>query len=201
MTQLKPPPFTDIPNPENRFWSVAWLEWLRDVWGRVNERIDTILGTADEITVVTVVRTATMSLPPATKLDGATASRLLATNASRITDSVANLAAWVAGTADEINVADDGDGTVTIGIVDPLIVGKGGTGAATLTDHGILLGSGVGAVTPLGVATNGQLPIGSTGADPVLATLTDSNLVKTTLGAGSITFNDTELEFYIQAVV
>ena len=49
-----------------------------------------------------------------------------------------------------------------------LPVGSGGTGASSLTDGGILLGSGTGAITALGQATNDQIPIGSTGADPVL---------------------------------
>ena len=53
-----------------------------------------------------------------------------------------------------------------------LPVANGGTGLATITDHGIMLGSGVGAVTPLGVAGNGEIPIGSAGADPVLANIT-----------------------------
>ena len=71
-----------------------------------------------------------------------------------------------------------------------LSVAYGGTGATTLTDHGILLGSGVGAITPLGAATNGQLPIGSTGADPVLAALTGTaNQVTVTNGAGTITLS------------
>ena len=148
------------------------------------------------------------------------ASRLVATDANTFLASVANLASWIAGTADkvtvtndgdgtitltipntylpgsiagvasEIDVADDGDGTVTIGLVNPLIVGKGGTGVATLTDHGILLGSGTGAVTPLGVATNGQLPIGSTGADPVLAAITGTaSQITVTNAAGSITLS------------
>jgi len=118
-----------------------------------------------------------------------TALRLLATDASQKVVST-DLASWVTGTSNEIEITDDGDGTITIGIVDPLIVAKGGTGAATLTDHGILLGSGTDAITPLGVATNGQLPIGSTGADPVLATLTGTaNEVVVTNGAGSITLS------------
>lgn len=72
----------------------------------------------------------------------------------------------------------------------PLSVSKGGIGVATLTDHGILLGSGTDAVTPLGAATNGQLPIGSTGADPVLAALTGTaNQITVTNGAGSITLS------------
>ncbi len=119
-------------------------------------------------------------------LDGLTASRLTATNGSNALASVADLTAWVAGTANEVNVANDGDGTITIGIVDPLIVGKGGTGAATLTNHGILLGSGTDAVTPLGEATNGQMPIGSTGADPVLATLSEGEGINITNGAGTV---------------
>jgi len=73
-------------------------------------------------------------------------------------------------------------------LASPLIVAEGGTGAATFTDHGILLGSGTGAITPLGAAANGQLPIGSVGADPTLATLTGTaNQITVTNGAGSIT--------------
>ena len=68
-----------------------------------------------------------------------------------------------------------------------LPVGSGGTGASTLTDGGILLGSGTGAVTALGQATNGQIPIGSTGGDPVLSTITGGANITVTNGAGSIT--------------
>ena len=71
----------------------------------------------------------------------------------------------------------------------PLIVANGGTGVATLTNHGILLGSGTGAITPLGVAANGQLPIGSAGVNPVLATLTEGEGVDITNAAGSITIS------------
>ena len=68
-----------------------------------------------------------------------------------------------------------------------LPVGSGGTGASSLTDGGILLGSGTGAITALGQATNGQIPIGSTGADPVLGTITGGSGIAVTNGAGSIT--------------
>ena len=95
--------------------------------------------------------------------------------------------ATIAGTADEVDVSV-GAGTITIGLVNPLIAGKGGTGASTLTDHGILLGSGTDAVTPLAAATNGQIPIGSTGADPVLATIAGTaNQIVVTNGAGTST--------------
>ena len=65
-------------------------------------------------------------------------------------------------------------------------VADGGTGASTLTDHGILLGHGVAAVTSQ-VLTDGQLLIGSTGNDPVAATLTAGANVTITNAAGSIT--------------
>jgi hypothetical protein len=69
----------------------------------------------------------------------------------------------------------------------PLPVGDGGTGANTLTIHGLLKGDAAGAVSALPAATNGQLPIGSTAADPVLATITAGSGITVTNGAGSIT--------------
>ncbi len=68
-----------------------------------------------------------------------------------------------------------------------LIVANGGTGRTTLTNHGILVGAGTTAITQLAAATNGQLPIGSTGADPVIAALTAGAGISVTNGAGSIT--------------
>ena len=73
----------------------------------------------------------------------------------------------------------------------PLGVASGGTGASLLTDHSLLVGSGTDPITALGAATNGQLPIGSTGNDPVLATLTSGDGISITNGAGSITIAST----------
>jgi len=76
----------------------------------------------------------------------------------------------------------------TIAGTDSLDVSGGGTGVATLTDGGILLGSGTGAVTSLGVATNGQIPIGDGTTDPQLATITGTaNEIDITNAEGSIT--------------
>lgn len=75
----------------------------------------------------------------------------------------------------------------------PTTVAKGGTSLATLTAHSLYVGNGTSAPTALGVATNGQLAIGSTGADPVLATLTGGtgiSIDNTTPGA--ITINSTQ---------
>ena len=66
-------------------------------------------------------------------------------------------------------------------------VDQGGTGASTLTDHGVLLGSGTDPITALGVMTDGQLVIGSTGADPVVASITAGEGINTTAGAGTLT--------------
>ena len=69
----------------------------------------------------------------------------------------------------------------------PLTVPSGGTGAITLTDGGIVLGSGTGAVTITAQPTDGQLLIGSTSADPVLALLASADAsITITNGAGSI---------------
>jgi len=66
-------------------------------------------------------------------------------------------------------------------------VPQGGTGGTTFTDGGILLGSGAGAITVLGAAANGEIPIGDGTADPQLATITAGDGIDITNGAASIT--------------
>jgi len=169
----------------------------------------TIAGTADEVDVSVGAGTITIGLVnPLIAGKGGTGASTLTDHGILLgsgTDAVTPLAAatngqipigstgadpvlaTIAGTADEVDVSV-GAGTITIGLVNPLIAGKGGTGASTLTDHGILLGSGTDAVTPLAAATNGQIPIGSTGADPVLATIAGTaNQIVVTNGAGTST--------------
>jgi len=73
-----------------------------------------------------------------------------------------------------------------------LPVGNGGTGATTLTDGGVLLGSGTSAVTATAVLTNGQLLIGDGTGDPTVATLTGGTNVTVTNGAGSISIASTD---------
>lgn len=62
------------------------------------------------------------------------------------------------------------------------------TGSA-LTQHSLLVGGASSAITSLGSATNGQIPIGSTGNDPVLATITAGTGISISNGAGTITVN------------
>lgn len=55
------------------------------------------------------------------RVSALTASRLVRSSAFDDLGSVTDLTAWLAGTANEIDIADDGDGTVTIGITDPFV--------------------------------------------------------------------------------
>lgn len=64
---------------------------------------------------------------------------------------------------------------VTVTLDTPVTVANGGTGLTTITDHGVMVGSGAGAVTPLAVGTDGQVLVGATGADPAMATLTSAD--------------------------
>ena len=71
-------------------------------------------------------------------------------------------------------------------------VADGGTGTSTLTDHGVLLGSGTGAVTPTAVGATGEYLAGATGADAGWATLNQAAVAGLTT-ASSPTFADLTL--------
>jgi len=68
---------------------------------------------------------------------------------------------------------------------DPAQVAKGGTGANTLTDHGVLVGSGTSAITALSVGTTGQLLVGSTTADPAFGSSANADFTFTSSTAAS----------------
>lgn len=132
-------------------------------------------------TLVSIIGTpATSSI--AINVDGAIA-------ASVVTDSgtatpASNILNVLGGTG--INTEGSGD-TVTINLNSPVSVANGGTGVTSLTDHGVMIGSGTSGVTVTSVGTNGQLLIGATGADPAFASLTSSGgLITYTTGANSL---------------
>lgn len=90
-----------------------------------------------------------------------------------------------------------------VGLI-PVIVARGGTGATSLTDGGVLLGSGTGAITALAQATTGQVLVGASGADPaftstpsVATSLTAPTLLATTfdtnVAAAGVTLAGTTL--------
>ena len=79
-------------------------------------------------------------------------------------------------------------GAVT-GITD-LVVADGGTGVSTLTDGGILIGSGTGAITAMAVLANSEMIVGDGTTDPVAesgATLRTSIGCNPVAGSSSIT--------------
>lgn len=68
--------------------------------------------------------------------------------------------------------------------------GGGGGGITGATNHGIVVATTATTGTSLGVATNGQIPIGSTGADPVLAVPQGTtSQIRVTTGPGSLVFD------------
>lgn len=193
---------------------------LSDLFGTTNQIIVTPVGNTIVLSTPQDIDTDADVEFDSAILGDLTASRMVSADATKKLVSIANLASWIAGTigeiivtddadgtitlslssaflaagvlgtANEIDITDNGDGTIAVGIIDPLKVSKGGTGVATLTDHGIVIGSGTAAVTILAEASHGQIPIGSTGADPVLAALTGTvNQITITNAAGSITIS------------
>ena len=73
-----------------------------------------------------------------------------------------------------------------------LPVGQGGTGATSLTDGGVLLGSGTGAITALGVLGDGELIVGDGSTDPVAES---GNTLRNSIGVGA-TASGTVMQIY-----
>lgn len=105
-------------------------------------------------------------------------------------------------------------GTITSGTWEGTDIGvtHGGTGVSTLTDGGILLGSGAGAITAMAVLANGEMIVGDGSTDPVAesgATLRTSIGVGTgdspqftdcTLSGGDLNFGATASTINVAAV-
>jgi hypothetical protein len=77
-----------------------------------------------------------------------------------------------------LDVALNEDGTLKT-----VAVAKGGTGATSLTDGGVLLGSGTGAVTAMSVLSDGEMIVGDGTTDPVAES---GATLRTSIGVGSI---------------
>src|SRR5262249_1981841 len=78
-----------------------------------------------------------------------------------------------------------------LGLSLPLSAASGGTGVVSPTAHSLPVGEGSSAMTFLGPLTNGQLLIGSTGADPVPANLNAGSGISISIGPGSIIISGT----------
>lgn len=71
----------------------------------------------------------------------------------------------------------------------PIAVTEGGTGVTSVTANAIVIGDGVNPLDEVGPLTNGQLLIGSTGADPVAAAVIAGTALTSVTGAGSLQFD------------
>jgi len=68
------------------------------------------------------------------------------------------------------------------GVSVPVLVSQGGTGATTLTDGGVLLGSGTSAITAMAVLTDGQMIVGDGTTDPAAES---GATLRTSIGVGT----------------
>lgn len=82
------------------------------------------------------------------------------------------------GTANQIAVTGSAN-TETFSLVGPYT-------PATYTAHGVLIGEGTSSIVATAAGTNGQVLLGSTGADPAFGTITTSTGVSFTTGAASL---------------
>ena len=81
----------------------------------------------------------------------------------------------------------------------PVTVPGGGTGLTSATAHGVLVGEGTSAMHVTTAGTNGQVLLGSTGADPAFGTLTTSTGVEFTTGAHALAVDVKQGGFKINA--
>ena len=79
------------------------------------------------------------------------------------------------------DVAIEGNAIYRAGGTD-VPVADGGTGASTLTDGGVLLGSGTGAITPMAVLSDGEMIVGDGSTDPVAES---GATLRTSIGVGT----------------
>jgi len=75
-----------------------------------------------------------------------------------------------------------------------LPVENGGTGNSTFTDNGLLIGNGINQIESLGVAADGQIPIGVTGGSPVLSNITAGVGITVTNSPGGIQISSSVTE-------
>jgi hypothetical protein len=79
-------------------------------------------------------------------------------------------------------------GTIATGVWNGSVISStyGGTGLSNPTAHGIMIGEGSSAMTPI-VLSSGQILVGSTGIDPVATAINSGTGILVANGAGSIT--------------
>lgn len=126
-----------------------------------------------------------------------------------LTSIAANLSQWtnlVGGGTGIFNAVEATLGNITadVGDIEALlgnIIIDTGTLQIRALSNCMLLANGVGNIITAGAATNGQILIGSTGAIPVLGTITAGAGITVTNGAGTITIAAPGVSVFWQVVV
>ena len=77
--------------------------------------------------------------------------------------------------------------SITAGWTGQLAVSRGGTGATTLTNNGVLIGKGTSAITATAAGLTGQVLVGNTGYAPSWATLSSSAVTSFSGGTTGLT--------------
>lgn len=100
------------------------------------------------------------------------ASALNWTSGTGFTCNSAVNAAQLGGNASSFYATSGANSNITslTGLSTPLSVSQGGTGRATLTSHGVLVGESTSAINQTSPGTTGQVLVGSTSADPAFGT-------------------------------
>jgi hypothetical protein len=171
-----------------------------DVLTITNTGVTSLAGTTNQINVSGSTGAVTLTTPQdiattsavtfASLNTGHGANELYAMNQNvQTSNSPSFVGLTLSGLSDGVVYTTSG----VLGTETDLSVVRGGTGLASLTDGGILLGSGTGDVTVTARPTNGQLLIGSTGSDPVLATLTAGTGIGIGNASGAITITNSDL--------
>jgi hypothetical protein len=92
------------------------------------------------------------------------------------------------GAGDTLVVLHSGANTRFTGLTIPFSATVGGTGLVSPTAHGVMIGEGASAMTPI-VLGAGQILIGTTSSDPAAAAINSGTNIVVANGSGSITVN------------
>ena len=139
------------------------------------------------------VQSGGVTIDPDLTLSNLTATRLLASDGSKLVVSVADLASWIAGTSSEITITNDGDGTVTISLPDAVIIGTldTGQGANELYDMDQdVMSSSSPTFNVLSLTTDLSIANGGTGASSLDDVVGTANEITVTAGADTVIGGD-----------
>ena len=120
---------------------------------------------------------------PAIQIGGSATSLTVPTLASPTLATPTIVAAgWANANHTHAGSTTGGNITLADATTGTLAVGRGGTGATSLTDGGVLLGSATGAITALAVLSDSEMIVGNGSTDPVAES---GATLRTSIGVGT----------------